>query len=195
VSVRIEPEFEVSRIGAQYVHAAEDATATSTFGSRYIFANLDQSTLSASLRLNWTFSPRLSLELFTQPLVSTGNYRRFKELSRPNSYAFRRFGSGGSSITPVTDAGGTVTAYEVDPGTGAAPFTFDNPDFSLASLRGNAVLRWEYLAGSTLYLVWTQDRADEVIDGEFQFGRSLRRLVEARGNNIFAVKVSYWWHP
>jgi len=195
VSVRIQPEFEVSRIGAQYVDAAEDVTATSTFGTRYIFANLDQSTLSASLRLNWTFSPRLSLELYTQPLVSTGNYRRFKELSRPNSYAFRQFGTGGSSITPVTDAGGTVTAYEIDPGTGSTPFTFDNPDFSLASLRGNAVLRWEYLAGSTLYLVWTQDRADQVIDGEFQFGRSLRRLVDARGNNIFAVKVSYWWHP
>jgi hypothetical protein len=43
--------------------------------------------------------------------------------------------------------------------------------------------------------VWTQDRSDDVVDGEFRFGRSLRRLVEARGNNIFAVKVSYWWHP
>jgi hypothetical protein len=195
ISVRVEPQFEVSRVGAQYVSTVEDATATSTFSNRYVFANLDQTTLSASLRLNWTFSPRLSLELYTQPLVSSGNYRGFKELSRPNSYDFRRFGTQGSTITPVSGPDGTVTDYQVDPGTGAQPFTLENPDFSLASLRGNAVLRWEYLPGSTLYLVWTQDRSDDVVDGEFRFGRSLRRLVEARGNNIFAVKVSYWWHP
>ena len=195
VSVRVEPQLEVSRVGAQYVSTVEDATATSTFGSRYVFANLDQTTLSASLRLNWTFSPRLSLELYAQPLVSSGNYREFKELARPNSYDFRRFGTQGSTITPVTDPDGTVNGYEVDPGTGASSFTLENPDFSLASLRGNAVLRWEYLPGSTLFLVWTQDRSDDAVDGEFRFGRSLRRLVQARGNNIFAVKVSYWWHP
>jgi len=195
VSFRLEPSVERTRMGAQYVGTFSDPAATATYGERYVFGHLDQTTVAASLRLNWTFSPRLSLELYTQPLLSSGNYTAFKELRRPRSYAFRRFGTEGSTITPVTNADGEVTAYDVDPGTGTAAFSFGNPDFSFASLRGNAVLRWEYLAGSTLFLVWTQDRSDNGPDGDFQFNRSLRRLISARGNNVFAVKLSYWWHP
>jgi hypothetical protein len=68
---------------------------------------------------------------------------------------------------------------------------FDNPDFNFHSLRGNAVLRWEFRPGSTAYFVWTQSRVDEEPTGRFQLGRSFGRLLAADADNIFLVKVAY----
>ena len=196
ISLSFEPSLERNLNTSQYVTTADDPGATATFGRRYVFADLQQTTLSGSFRINWIFSPRLSLELYAQPLISSGNYRGYKELARPKSYDFNRYGQNGSTITPVTDSKGVVQEYTVDPtGAGTSTFAVPNLDFSFASLRGNAVLRWEYVTGSTLYLVWTQDRSDFEQDGDFRLGHSLRQLGQAHGNHIFAVKLSYWWHP
>jgi hypothetical protein len=196
LTLSLGPGLEWDRTGAQYVTTIDDPLTTETFGHRYVFARLDQTTVSGNIRLNWTFSPRLSLELYAQPLVASGDYRGYKELARPGSHAFNRYGRDGSTITPIIDSSGVITDYTVDPdGSGTGTFTVPNLDFSLASLRGNAVLRWEYTSGSTLYLVWTQDRSFSDADGEFRFGRSLHQLFGTRGNHIFAVKISYWWHP
>jgi hypothetical protein len=184
-------------MGTQYVGTFADPLATGTFGNRYVFAYLDQTTVSADLRVNWTFSPTLSLELYAQPLLSSGAYRGFKEFTHARTYRFSRYGTGASTLVANRDPAGRVMDYSVDPdGAGAASaFSIANPDFSFASLRGNAVLRWEFRPGSTFYLVWTQDRSDQNADGDFEFGRSLRRLGRAKGNQVVAVKFSYWWHP
>jgi hypothetical protein len=197
VSVKFGPEYERSRMGTQYVGTFADPLATGTFGNRYVFAYLDQTTVSADLRVNWTFSPTLSLELYAQPLLSSGAYRGFKEFTHARTYRFSRYGTGASTLVANRDPAGRVMDYSVDPdGAGAASaFSIANPDFSFASLRGNAVLRWEFRPGSTFYLVWTQDRSDQNADGDFEFGRSLRRLGRAKGNQVVAVKFSYWWHP
>ena len=71
-------------------------------------------------------------------------------------------------------------------------FRFGNPDFNFRSLRGNAVLRWEYRPGSTLFLVWTQQRSDTAPFGDFDFRRDRQALFRATPDNIFLVKVSYW---
>jgi hypothetical protein len=75
----------------------------------------------------------------------------------------------------------------------ASQFSFPNPDFNLKSLRGTMVFRWEYHPGSTLYFVWTQNRADYSHPGDLAFGRDLRDLFTAPGDNIFLIKVSYRW--
>lgn len=198
VALTFEPSYEHHRTNAQYIDTFDDPTATGTYGHRYLFGHLNQTTVSANLRLNWTFSPRLSLELYTQPLFSSGNYSRFEEFAKPRTYRFTEYGTGGSTITPTSDPYGQVTSYTVDPDgpAGAAtPFQFDNPDFGFASLRGNAVLRWEFLPGSTMYLVWTQSRASDSPDGQFKFRSSLSNLANAQADNIFAIKFSYWWNP
>jgi len=131
VSLRLSPSLEWSEAGAQYVGAYGDALATRTYGQRYVFATLKQTTVSSSVRLNWTFSPTLSLELYAQPLVSSGDYRELKELSRPRSFDFLTYGEDGSTITPVTDSRGRITGYTADPdGPGAAPaLDLPNLDF------------------------------------------------------------------
>ncbi|QQS36567.1 MAG: carbohydrate binding family 9 domain-containing protein [Ignavibacteriales bacterium] len=186
VSVTISPSYGKNIESMQYVGAVDDPLASATFGRRYLFGELDQTTFSAGIRLNWTFTPKLSLQLYVQPLISSGKYTNIKELSRPASYDFLIYGQYGSTINNETK--------EIDPdGSGPAqPFTISNPDFNFKSLRGNAVLRWEYLPGSVLYFVWTQSRSDFEELGEFQFKKSVNRLWDAKADNIFMVKFTYW---
>ncbi len=173
---------------AMWVDSYTDKYDAATFGTRYVFAAFHQTTLSAGIRLNWTFSPKLSLQLYMQPLISSGNYSSFKELAQPGSYSFNIYGVGNSTFNNNT--------YQVDPdGSGPAPsFVIDNPDFNLVSLRGNAVLRWEYQPGSVIYFVWTQTRSDQEILGQFQFNNSFNRMLNIHPDNTFIIKFSYWFN-
>ena len=139
--------------------------------------------------MNWTFTPKLSFQLYAQPLISTGDYKNFKELAQPRSYDFNRFGDGNSTITQNGDD------YLADPdGNGPAePIEIENPDFNYKSIRANAVLRWEYLPGSTLFFVWTQSRIDDHLDnGQFQLRRAFDRIWDSDSDNIFMIKMTYW---
>ncbi len=196
VNLSFGPSYSKSLSEAQWVTSYADPTATATFGNRYIFANIDQTTISANIRLNWTFTPRLSLQVFMQPLISSGKYTNMKEFTRPGSFVFRNFGLNGSTMNTNNDPQGNITSYDIDPdGAGSSPtVNVGNPDFNFTSLRGNAVLRWEYRPGSTVYLVWTQNRSDYLNDGQFQFRRSFNRLVSAKADNIFMLKFTYWFN-
>jgi Domain of unknown function (DUF5916) len=187
VSISAGPNFEVSREEAQYIDTFEDPYAIHTYNSRYVFSRLDQKTISANLRLNWTFSPRLSLQLYAQPLISSGKYTDFKELAQPGSFDFSHYGAG----TPVDG----VYTFDPDGAGPAQPLSFDDPNFNVTSLRGNAILRWEYRPGSTIYFVWTQIKEDEENFGDFQFTHSLNRLWKADTDNVFLIKFSYYWNP
>lgn len=193
VTFSVGPQYTSENQRLAYVDTFDEPNAGHTFGHQYVFARLRYEELSANIRLNWTFTPRLSLQLYVQPLISSGNYSQFKELSRPKSDDYREYGTNGSTIVydPVNDE------YEVD-GDGNSPAIspkrFSDPDFNFKSLRGNAVVRWEYLPGSAFYFVWTQSRSDVENIGEFQFDRSLSRIYNARPDNIFMIKFSYYFH-
>ncbi len=195
--------FSQSYATAQYVTSVADPTATGTFGRRYVFADLRQNTLEIDARFNITLTPRLTIEIFAQPLLGSGNYENLKELRAPRSLDFTRYGVDAGTLTPV-DA---ERSYEIDPdGAGAAtPFRLDNEDFNIRSLRSNAVFRWEWWPGSTLFLVWQQTRSGrlDAYDpdspfhrvGNFRLGRDAGDLFELRPDNVFMVKLSYWLNP
>jgi hypothetical protein len=88
-----------------------------------------------------------------------------------------------------------VGAYLVYPGPGGTgnPFLIPNPDFNYTSLRANMVFRWEFKPGSTLYVVWTQAREDETSEGALAFNSDISRMMRAPGDNVFMVKMSYWF--
>ncbi len=191
-SIQVGPEVDRTVEDNQYVTSVADPghVPADFGGQRYLFARLDQTTISANIRLNVSFAPNLSLQTFLQPLVSSGRYTDLKELERARSLEFVHYERGDLGST-ITRADGTVT---VSPGGGGTVFEFDDPDFSFKSLRGNAVLRWEYQPGSTLFLVWTQERTNEDLLGGLEFRRAFDRLVTAKPNNIFLAKVSYYWN-
>ncbi|MEX0719224.1 MAG: DUF5916 domain-containing protein [Balneolaceae bacterium] len=189
IQLSISPEFIYQKNTQQYISTVADNAATSTYGNRYVFADIRQKTMVASIRLNWTFSPKMSLQTYARPFISTGEFTSIKELSEPLSYNFDVYGSDKGTIA---ETNGT---YTVDPdGAGNSPsFSFANPDFNFRSVQGNAVFRWEYSPGSTLYFVWQQQRNDSIGRGDFNLGRDLDGLFDAKPTNIFLVKVSYWF--
>jgi hypothetical protein len=181
----------------QFVRGATDPLATATYGRRYVFGDLFQTTMSAETRVEWTLTPLLSFQLYAQPFASAGRFKSFKELARPATQDYVVYGQDNSStVTPLRDpVTGNTLSYTVDPdGPGAAPtFSIDNPDFRTHSLRGNAVVRWEYRPGSALFFVWQQQRSDFLpFEGDFRTGRETR-MIFGRPSNVLLVKATYWF--
>jgi hypothetical protein len=189
VKLRVGPYVSNDRPAAQLVTRVSDTLAIATYGRRYVFATLDQPTTSLSTRVDWTFSPRLSLQLYGQVFVGAGNYYGYKELEAPATFDFSRYGVDRGTITRDTSS-----VYTVDPDGGgpAAAFTFDDPNFNERSLRGTVVLRWEYRPGSTIYLAWQHRRSDSAPVGDLSLARDLRGVFGAAGNNVLILKATYW---
>ena len=165
LTVSLAPSVSRSRGAHQFITSFADATATATFGRRYVFAEIEQRTFELGTRVDWTLSPRLSFQLYLQPFIASGDYHdpHVLEAARTADYA---------------------------PFTGEV----DEPDFNLRSLRGSAVARWEFRPGSALYVVWNENRAEVDPRGDFSLGRDLREIPGAPSRDVFLVKLS-WWVP
>jgi hypothetical protein len=184
------PSFETFNPKQQWVKNVADPTATNTYNTRYVFAEIKQKTLSANIRLNWTFTPALTLQLFMQPFFAVGDYVDFKELARPRTTLYNLYGTNGSKI----NYNRSDDVYTVDPD-GAGPakeFSFSNPDFNYKSIRGTAVLRYEFLPGSIFYFVWSHNQNNFENPGDFSFGRDFKNLWSSSGDDILMVKFTYW---
>ncbi len=190
VHVSLGPALSITRSTAQYVASVGDANATATYGRRYVFADLHQTTLSMETRIEWTLTPQLSLQTYVQPFVASGAYSQFKEFAQPGTYDFAVYGRDRGTI--AYDAANGV--YTVDPdGAGPSPsFALGNPDFNVRSLRGNAVLRWEYRPGSAIFLVWQQQRSGFQPVGDFETGRDVGAIFRTVPTNVFLLKATFW---
>ena len=183
LELSLEPEYERERTARQYFDEFGNGRDV-TFGQRYVFSAIDRSTLSTQIRLNYAITPDLSLELYAEPFAASGKRFDFGELLKPRSKDLRFYGTDGTTITENGD-GFTVTD-------GTDTFELENRDFNIRSFRSNFVLRWEWRRGSTLFLVWQQDRSSSEDQGSFVTPGSLFDSLSARGDNFLALKVSYW---
>jgi hypothetical protein len=184
------PEIARNHSIAQYVRTVADPLAAPTFGTRYVFGDLDQTEVSMTTRMDFIFTPKASLQVYMQPLLATGTYWGFKELARARTLDFLRYGQDGGSL--AYDAARRVHTADPDGPGPATSFSFANPDFNFKSLRVNAIFRWEWRLGSALYVVWTQQRENLANPGQFALGRDLSSLFGAHGDNVLAVKLAYW---
>jgi hypothetical protein len=143
-----------------------------SLGMHYTFAHLDQTTTSATVRVNYTFTPSVSLQVYTQPFVSKGTYVDVRQLSS----------------TPRADA------YDARYGPYAnAAVTGDPGGFNFKQFQSNVVFRWEYRPGSTLFVVWNEGRQGyEPFEGTQTFRGDVRDLMRLHPANTFLVKMSYW---
>jgi len=197
--IQLEPRYSVQLDPAQYVSATDDAGYDPTYGRRYLFSDLERRSFSVETRLNMAFSPTLTLQLFAQPLLSSGDYLTYKQLARAESFDFDVFAEGDAVTVDdeVSCSGGRTCVSEgrryVDfDGDGNTDHSFSDRDFNFRSLRLNAVLRWEFRPGSTVFLVWQQNRSNRENVGSFDIGRDVSRLWGAESENTFIVKFTYW---
>jgi hypothetical protein len=137
--------------------------------TRYVFGRLEQKTHSLTLRVNYTMTPNLSLQVYAQPFVSSGSYVEYKELvdghaeHYPDRYAPYAYGG--------------------------------NADFSVLSFRTTNVMRWEYRPGSALFVVWQQGREGQGVPGRFDLSRDYSDIFATPASNTLLVKFAYWLNP
>lgn len=198
IAITLNPSFSTSTSGDQYVTATGTLPYAPTYGTRYLFADLDRQTVSMQTRLDWTFTPKLSLQLFAQPLLSSGDYLQYKQLEASQTFDFLDFVEGSAQVLPTeTQCSGSIcnvdgTQYVDFDNDGVTDYSFSDRDFNVRSLIGNAVLRWEYRPGSTIFFVWQRQQADRALVGDFDFSRDAGALFSAPAENRFIVKVNYW---
>jgi hypothetical protein len=101
-------------------------------------------------------------------------------------------GCGGEQICLEVDEDGKRTQHVDFDRDGTADYSFRDRDFNVRSLVGNAVLRWEYHPGSTIFFVWQRRQAGTAATGGFDLHRDLDALFAAPSDDRFMVKVNYW---
>ncbi|MGH7477749.1 MAG: DUF5916 domain-containing protein [Longimicrobiales bacterium] len=181
--VTLDPRW-IRREDARQFVLARDGGGAETFGRRYVFAHVDRGEVAARLRLNYTFTPNLTLETYAEPFASSGVFHSFGELEAARSRDLREYGTAGTTIERNDDGSRTVTAD-------GETFTMRDLDFNVRSFRSNLVLRWEWRPGSTAFLVWQQNRFADLGDGRVA-PADVFDTLRSGGDQFLALKVSYW---
>lgn len=183
--ISISARYSRSEPPRQYVETITGNGGPATFGNRYIFAELKQSEIVTQLRLSYALTPDLTIEGYLEPFASSGQYTGFGELARPQTFNLRRYGTQGTAI--VANGNDTYTVTD-----GPNQFSFGNPDFDFRSLRSNLVIRWEWQPGSTLFLVWQQNREQDGFPRRPVGLGGLWDSFSIPGDHFLAIKASYW---
>lgn len=180
IEYSIDPRYSIQTNKQQYLDTRAGGPAE-TFGNRYIFATIDRTTISTRIRVNYAFNPDLTLELFAEPFVSSGSFRNPGQLAKPEDLELERFEVEGKS---------TDGDFIIRDGTNR--FEVEDPDFLIKSFRSNLVLRYQWRPGSTFFLVWQADLSAREDLARFARPGDLTDTFTASGNNIFALKFTYW---
>lgn len=187
LSLSVTPSLARAANDWQYV-----TTRTVAGSPFYVLSRIERTTAAVQLRAGWTFRPDLSLELYAQPFIASGNYSSPVTVADPRAADFAaRFHRFGPAELAVSDEDG-VSTWRITPAADPAAAFSLAPDFNVRQLRGNAVLRWEWRPGSTLYVVWSQERSGYAPVGDFSLSRDLRGLGRAPARNVLLLKASYW---
>lgn len=185
LSISLSPNFVINKTKTQFV--TESAFNTSP---RYITANLDQKTLSATIRLDYNINPNLTIQYYGQPFISKGIYNHFNHVTNARAKYY------GDRITLFNNNqinfSGSENKYSVDENTdGTTDYRFDNPDFSQVAFNSNLVVRWEYIPGSEIFLVWSQGLFGYANTRDDLFSGINQQIFNRKPENIFLIKATY----
>jgi hypothetical protein len=174
LNYRIGSAFNGS-VAYNYYHGVTPRQFNGIFGdigndtTHYTVARLEQKQTSVTARVAYTMSPTLSLEVFGSPFASKGDYSDWLSVRDPRANNFN------DRYQPYTQGG--------DPGA-----------FDFKQYRSNTVLRWEYRPGSTVYVVWAQERTQGAGGPAARtVPQGLGELRKAHPDNVFLIKGSYWF--
>lgn len=180
LKISVEPWYGINKNKLQYVSTEEFKGE-----DQYFLAEINQKTLMIEFRVDFSFTPDLSLQYYGQPFVSNGTYDNYKWVtdSKASHYNDR--------FEPVARDG--EGGIDLD-GNEEADIYLDDSDFKFVYFQSNLVLRWEYMPGSTVYLVWSQSRDDSDFEREqlpFEFDEDMNHMFRVFPHDVFLVKLSY----
>ncbi len=185
LSISLGPRFSKNDDKLQYVQNIEFGSET-----RYVNATIDQKTISASFRLNYTINPDLTIQYYAQPFISRGRYSNFKYITNPvaNNFDDRFQLYNDNQISFDNNNGVYLVDEDLD---GNTDYEIGNPDFSFVQFRSNLVVRWEYIPGSEIFLVWSQGITG-LADPESNLLKGLEtQILDQKPVNIFLLKMTY----
>lgn len=185
ITISLEPSLNFRKDELQYVDSYAYNNQTS-----YLLAEIDQTTLALSLRINVSLSPNLSIQYYGHPFISSGNYSSFKLVNdeRNDLYKYRTTVLQPNQISYEEQQELYLIDQNID---GSTDYVFENPNFNFLEFKSNLVARWEFSPGSVIYLVWTQNRNDSYSSGKFDFRNDVDNLFSDYPYNVFLVKLSY----
>jgi hypothetical protein len=187
MNIRISPFYNDNHNDLQYVSTEEFLNQ-----SRYLLGSVDQKTFGISVRLDYSITPNMSIQYYGQPFISAGRYSQFKRVTDPRAdqYKDRFHILNGSEVRYEAANNEYFVDENID---GTNDYTFGNPNFNFRQFRSNLVMRWEYTPGSTLFLVWAQQRTGSDSSGDFPARRDLTSLFDMYPTNVFLVKFNHWF--
>ena len=170
----------------QYLTAATVGGVT-----QYVLGRMKRREVTATLRADIGLTPRLSFQLYAQPFASARKFDNIRLVPNPRigRYLPQFDVLLADRLTRGTASSNATVDLNRD---GVADFSFTEPDRHVLQLRTNMVLRWEFRPGSTLFLVWNQNRSDEEFTSDLHAFEDLGNTFSATGRHVLALKVSYW---
>ncbi|MFQ6112706.1 MAG: DUF5916 domain-containing protein [bacterium] len=186
--IRIRPFFNINKDDLQYIDTVDHQG-----NDRYLFGRLEQKTLGITFRFDFSITPDLSIQYYGQPFISAGKYSQLKRITEPRDDVYKNRSHTFTGDEIQFDSEKEEYNFDEDED-GATDYSIETPDFNFRQFRSNLVIRWEYSPGSTLFLVWSQERTDDEDNtGEFSFSNDIGELFNVSGTNVFLVKVSRWF--
>jgi hypothetical protein len=183
LSISFSPEYSTNPNKTQYITTVDNSGAP-----RYILGTIDNETLSASIRLNYTINPNLTIQYYGQPFIFKANYKDLKHVTNPvadNLYdRFHQYTN--NQISFEND----IYLFDENED-GVTDYSIGNPDFSFVQFRSNLVVRWEYIPGSELFLVWSQGVTGTVNPMDGLLDGMKAGIVDRQPDNIFLIKATY----
>ena len=180
----VTPSLSRNRNDIQYVTRTDD-------GGRYILSQINQQIVSMSLRMNYNITPDLTIQYWGQPFLAAMDYNKYKAVTDPMAEKLqdRYHLIADNEIDYDTDN----SRYLVDENRdGTTDYSFDNPDNNYDQFLSNLVLRWEFMPGSTVYLVWSQTRSYSDSTGSFSLEQNLDNLYTSKKPyDVFLLKFTY----
>lgn len=184
LSISLNPSYSEYNTELQYIDEFNVANEP-----RYLFAEMNQKTFVLTARVDFNVSPDLTIQYYASPFISAGRFSDYKKITNPDAdNYFNRFASIQNNIEYIN----TDNVYQVnESGSALYDYSFENPDFNFKQMRSNLVVRWEYVPGSLLYLVWSQGLTGSDEYGTFNYFDDMGDLFNLVAHNTFLVKISH----
>jgi hypothetical protein len=181
--IRLSGNYSENRDRLQYV-----ATKDYMSEKSYVLGKINQKTLGITFKVDFNLTPEFSIQYYGSPFVSKGSYSEFKHVTNPSANKYdERFAI---FSNPVLNGG----SYSLDENNDFLPdYYIDNPDFNFHQFRSNLVAKWEYRPGSFIYIVWSGERTGYTDKPGASIKESFRQLGKVVPENIFLIKLSYWF--
>lgn len=179
-------------ISADYEKNLNELQYITTMGyqsvNRYILGSIDQNTVGMTFRINLNVTPEFSVQYYGSPFISRGTYSSFKYVTDPEAESYNsRF----SEYSWDEASDGSIRLDEDNDL--VTDYSMSDPDFNFHQFRSNFVAKWEYRLGSFIYFVWSAERTGQNEKSSVSFSESYKQLKDVFPNNIFLIKLNYWF--